>query len=104
MRFVCGLFCVALAGLLAASDARAQAKLPGRVVDVQAGEFFFRAPDTIPAGVTTLRLGQIGMMAHRLKAGLSGRALVTDSGDATRGSHMLWIVRQEDGKRWPISV
>jgi plastocyanin len=31
-------------------------KLPGHVVDVVAGDFFFRAPDTIPAELTTLRL------------------------------------------------
>ncbi|HJQ21896.1 MAG TPA: hypothetical protein VJ867_16250 [Gemmatimonadaceae bacterium] len=30
--------------------------LPGHVVDVYARDFFFRAPDTIPAGLTTLRL------------------------------------------------
>ena len=32
------------------------AVLPGHVVDIVAGDFFFRAPDTIPAGLTTLRL------------------------------------------------
>ena len=30
--------------------------LPGRVVDILAGDFFFQAPDTILAGLTTLRL------------------------------------------------
>jgi uncharacterized cupredoxin-like copper-binding protein len=30
--------------------------LPGHVVDVVAGDFFLEAPDTIPAGLTTLRL------------------------------------------------
>ena len=30
--------------------------LPGNVVDVVAGNFYLRAPDTIPAGLTTLRL------------------------------------------------
>jgi plastocyanin len=30
--------------------------LPGNVVDVVARDFFFQAPDTIPAGLTTLRL------------------------------------------------
>src|ERR1051326_789438 len=32
------------------------ATLPGNVVDIVAGDFYFRAPDTIPAGLTTLRL------------------------------------------------
>jgi hypothetical protein len=72
--------------------------LPGRVVDVKAGEFFFQAPDTIRAGLTTFRLLQIGMMAERSRAGLKGRALVADQGDDTRGFHMLWVVRLDSGK------
>jgi hypothetical protein len=36
--------------------AGASAKLPGHVVDVVARDFFLQAPDTIPAGLTTLRL------------------------------------------------
>src|SRR5215207_843399 len=74
------------------------ADLPGRVVDVKAGEFFFQAPDTIPAGLTTFRLQQIGMLATRHAAGMRGRALVSDKGDNTRGFHMLWVVRLEQGK------
>jgi len=31
-------------------------RLPGHVVDVVAGDYFFRAPDTIPAGLVTLRM------------------------------------------------
>lgn len=72
--------------------------LPGTVVDVQAAEFFFVAPDTIAAGLTTFRLLQTGMMASRLKQGLTGRALVADKGDNTRGFHMLWVVRLDSGK------
>ena len=72
--------------------------LPGRVVDVKAGEFFFQAPDTIRAGLTTFRLLQTGMLAERSKAGLDGRALVADQGDNTRGVHMLWVVRLDSGK------
>lgn len=87
------------AALPPAASATAQSiRLPGHVVEVRAGEFFFQAPDTIPSGITTFRLTQIGMVADRLKAGLTGRALVADSGDDTRGSHMLWVVRLEDGK------
>lgn len=37
--------------------------LPGNVVDVVAGNYYLRAPDTIPAGVTTLRL-HVGQGAH----------------------------------------
>src|ERR1043166_4806682 len=29
---------------------------PGNLVDIVRGDFYFRAPDTIPAGLTTLRL------------------------------------------------
>jgi len=72
--------------------------LPGRVVDVKAGEFFFQAPDTIPAGLTTFRLQQIGLVVERLRAGAKGRALVADKGDDTRGAHMLWVVRLDEGK------
>ncbi|MEO7714460.1 MAG: hypothetical protein ABIV10_16225 [Gemmatimonadaceae bacterium] len=79
----------------ASSRARA---LPGRVVDVTAAEFFFRAPDTIPAGLTTFRLLQAGLIVDRLRAGLHGRALVSDKGDDTRGVHMLWVVRLDSGK------
>ncbi|HEY0527809.1 MAG TPA: hypothetical protein VGD02_03200 [Gemmatimonadaceae bacterium] len=34
----------------------ASTKLPGNVVDVVARDFFLQAPDTIPAGLTTIRL------------------------------------------------
>ncbi len=94
------MLCVA-ALLLVAERAPGQARpmvLPGRVVDVKAGEFFFLAPDTIPAGLTTFRLLQTGMMATRLKEGVTGRALVADQGDNTRGFHMLWVVRLDSGK------
>ena len=43
-----------LLSLLAWSSAAP--RLPGHIVDVVAGDFFLRAPDTIPAGLTTLRL------------------------------------------------
>ncbi len=72
--------------------------LPGRVVDIKAGEFYFKAPDTIPAGLTTFRLEQVGMVVDRLRAGIRGRAAAADKGDATRGAHMLWVVRLEQGK------
>src|SRR5688500_6854994 len=72
--------------------------LPGRVVDVRAGEFFFQASDSIPAGLTTIRLEQIGLAAERARTGVTGRELVADKGDNTRGAHMLWVVRLDSGK------
>ncbi len=72
--------------------------LPGRVVDVSAGEFFFKAPDTIPSGLTTFRLRQVGLVVDRLRAGATGRDMVADKGDDTRGAHMLWVVRLDSGK------
>lgn len=72
--------------------------LPGRIVDVKAGEFYFKAPDTIPAGLTTFRLEQVGMVVDRIRAGVGDRSAVADKGDATRGVHMLWVVKLEQGK------
>ena len=76
----------------------AQSPLPGNVVDVTATEFFFEAPDSIPSGQTTFRLTQAGMAAERALAGKEGRELVADQGDDTRGFHMLWVVRLDEGK------
>ena len=90
--------CAAGFAAVASLPATGGSVLPGNVVDVRAGEFFFQAPDSIPAGLTTFRLTQAGMLAERSRAGLSGRALVADRGDNTRGFHMLWVVRLEDGK------
>lgn len=36
------------------------AKLPGRVVDVPVAEYFIVAPDSVPAGLVTLRVTQTG--------------------------------------------
>jgi hypothetical protein len=38
--------------------------VPGNVVDVTAGDFFFTSPESIPAGLTTFRLRQVGKFAH----------------------------------------
>jgi len=75
-----------------------QESLPGRVVDVKAGEFYFLAPDSIPEGLTTFRLRQVGLVIDRLREGATGRHLVADKGDNTRGAHMLWVVRLDSGK------
>jgi hypothetical protein len=74
--------------------------LPGRVVDVKAGEFYFEAPVSIPAGLTTFRLHQVGIAAERLRAGGRGRSLVLHEGDPTHGMHMLRIFRLKDGKTY----
>ena len=47
--------------------------LPGRVVDVVGGDFYLRAPDSIPAGLVTLRF-------------------------RATGGHALWVVRLPPGK------
>jgi hypothetical protein len=80
------------------TDTRDSSLLPGRVVDVKAAEFFFRAPDTIPSGLTTFRLTQAGLVVDRIREGAQGQALVADKGDNTRGMHMLWVVRLDSAK------
>ncbi len=73
--------------------------LPGRVVEVAAGEFFFQAPDSIPAGLTTFRLRQIGLVHQRMIAGGAARdSMAADPADQTRGFHMLWLVRLDSGR------
>lgn len=58
--------------------------LPGRVVEVEAGEFFLRAPDTISAGLVTLRLRQIGdLLTDRAKAEAENLAPATPDNDPT---------------------
>src|SRR5688572_14835649 len=91
-------FLLVLSALAPEASAVAQMPLPGHIVDVTATEFFFEAPDTIPSGLTTFRLTQAGMAAERALAGKTGRELVADQGDNTRGLHMLWIVRLDEGK------
>ena len=81
------------------SPSAASVALPGRVVDVAAGEFFFQSPDSIPAGLTTFRLRQIGLVHQRVIAGGAARdSLAAHPDDQTRGFHMLWLVRLESGK------
>ena len=38
--------------------------VPGNVVDITAGDYFFTSPESIPAGLTTFRLRQVGKFAH----------------------------------------
>lgn len=84
---------------LAAQGAAADTTLPGHIVDIAAGEYAFRAPDTIPAGLTTFRLRQEGRVRHGTHLSPAGRdSLVTHAGDATDGFHMLWVVRLDSGR------
>ncbi len=63
------------AALALTAGARTQAApLPGRVVDLVAGDFHFRSPDTIPAGLTTFRLRSV------------------------QGGHAAWILRIPPGR------
>ena len=73
--------------------------LPGNVVDVTAGEFYFQAPDTIKAGLTTFQLRQMGLIHRRVLAGGAARdSGVAEHADPTRGFHMLWVVRLDSGR------
>jgi hypothetical protein len=83
---------------LSAQGAASDSLLPGHTVDVSAGEYAFRAPDTIPAGLTTFRLRQEGRVKDGMRLSPAGRdSLVTHAGDATGGFHMLWVVRLDSG-------
>jgi len=82
-----------------APAAPASPALPGHVVEVSAGEFFFQAPDSIPAGLTTFRLRQIGLVHQRVIAGGAALdSLASHPSDQTRGLHMLWLVRLDSGR------
>ncbi|HZI26967.1 MAG TPA: hypothetical protein VFD64_02355 [Gemmatimonadaceae bacterium] len=73
--------------------------LPGRVVDVAAGEYFLRAPDSIPAGLVTFRLSQIGdRLTNPAKVEAENLAPATPDNDPTRAFHMLWVARLEPGR------
>lgn len=76
----------------------AQAKLPGQVVDVRAGEFFIQAPDMITSGVTTFRLTQVGDIATNREVVLRENLQpASATNDPTRAFHMLWVVRLDSG-------
>jgi len=64
-----------IAGLVAAQPVHPPSPLtlPGRVVDVVGGDSYLRAPDSIPAGLVTLRF-------------------------RATGGHALWVVRLPPGK------
>jgi hypothetical protein len=83
----------------AQSGRRPVEPLPGHVVDVAQGEFFLRAPDTIPAGLVTFRLSQIGdRLTNPSKVEAENLAPATRDNDPTRAFHMLWVARLEPGR------
>ncbi len=67
--------------------------LPGYVTDIRVGEYFILAPDSIPAGIVTLRLTQTGDATKPWPADTAKLRA-----DLTYHYHMVWVVRLEDGK------
>ena len=68
-RFCCGSLFAVLLGLTSTPiasprPAALQTGVLGNIVEVTAGDFFFVAPESIPAGLTTFRLKQAGDFAH----------------------------------------
>jgi hypothetical protein len=61
--------------------------LPGHVVDVAARDFFFQAPDTIPAGLTTLRLRVLQGAHMAILVRLDSGHTAADLLRARRGGH-----------------
>lgn len=90
---------VLLGTSVGAQQNRPAGSLPGRVVDVAAGEFFLRAPDTIRAGLVTFRLSQIGdRLTNPTKVETENLAPPTPDNDPTRAFHMLWVTKLEPGR------
>ncbi len=90
--------CTLLTSVASAQRSVTTERLPGRVVDVEAGEFFLRAPDTVTAGLVTFRLRQIGdVLTNRAKVKSDNLAPATPDHDPTRAFHMLWVEKLEPG-------
>ena len=70
-----------------------QGPLPGTVVDIRVGEFFVEAPDSVPAGLVTLRLTQTGDVVKPFPADMAKLRA-----DVTYHFHMIWLVRLDSGK------
>jgi len=60
-------------------ETHAAGVLPGHIVDVVAGDFYLQAPDTIPAGLTTLRI-HVRRARERLTTLLPDALLSNDYG------------------------
>ena len=88
-----GLRCLVAVALLGCSARDDDNELPGHVLDISADEYAFTAPDSVPAGVVTLRLTQRGDAvlpwpgdsAHRVQ-------------DPTYDLHMAWVVRLDSAR------
>ena len=92
------LLCVLASVSGSAQSGRPVEPLPGFIVDVAAGEFFLRAPDTVSAGLVTFRLSQIGdRLTNPPKVEAENMAPATADNDPTRAFHMLWVTRLKPG-------
>ena len=92
------LLCVLISASGSAQSGRPGEQLPGFVVEVAAGEYFFRAPETVPAGLVTFRLSQIGdRLTNPARVEAENLAPATRDNDPTRAFHMLWVTRLEPG-------
>ena len=69
------------------------ANLPGRVVDIKVGEFFVLAPDSVPAGLVTIKLTQIGDVTKPWPADIAKLRA-----DPTYYVHMIWLVRLDSAR------
>src|SRR5687768_15483409 len=67
--------------------------LPGHVGDVKVGEYFILAPDSVPAGVVSLRVTQTGDAIKPWPADLAKLRA-----DLTYHFHMVWLVRLDSSK------
>ena len=86
------LLAVTIAVLAQPAHAQSPA-LPGHVVDIRVGEYFILAPDTIPAGLVTLRLTQTGDVVKPWPADTAKLRA-----DVTYHFHMIWLVRLDSAK------
>lgn len=67
--------------------------LPGRVIDIKVGEYYILAPDSISAGLVTLRLSQTGDVVKPFPADMEKL-----KADLTYHFHMVWLVRLDSAK------
>ena len=70
-----------------------KSSLPGRTVDIKVGEYYILAPDSISAGLVTLRLSQTGDVVKPFPADMEKL-----KADPTYHFHMIWLVRLDSAK------
>ena len=90
--FLTGLTLLAATSLSTAALAQ-DSSLPGRVVDIKVGEYYILAPDSISAGLVTLRLSQTGDVIKPFPADMAKL-----KADPTYHFHMIWLVRLDSAK------